>query len=98
MSKRNKLLAMFNKMKHKAVSSFAMEEIDGKLTAPATIDLKTDIPYLFDQQQEIEGLFKNHSAYIDGDNNKFKIQKLIEFYYFKAIETKKTGIYAKNGW
>ena len=79
---------MFNKMKYKTVSSFTMEEIDGKLTAPATIDLKTDIPYLFDQKQEIEGLFKNPSVYIDGDNYKFKIQKLIEFYYFKVIEAK----------
>ena len=51
-----------------------------------------DVRFLIDYKSKIELLFKKPEAYKDGELLKSKLQKLIEIYYFRAMEENRTDV------
>ncbi|MDR2191442.1 MAG: hypothetical protein LBO62_00975, partial [Endomicrobium sp.] len=72
-------------------SLFTIEELNGKIAdyeIGENISLDSDIGNLLGNGQEIKSLFETTDYYKDGGELKVRVQRLLELYYFRAIEQK----------
>ena len=77
-------------MKQKTFGLFSQEAIDDKIASYNALgdSLETDIKTFADNKAELTALFNSPQTFKNGNELKTKLQRLLEMYYLKSLETK----------